>query len=288
MKEQDVLVLKEIPKNLYIVKRDFVKDYHHFSPGQLYRVENKPGRYQQKFTVEAPIIDFDLENNDYDIAYVLDISMLGEDFIKRFNPLDESLSTVNFFKWKQVTDERGNRIVQKWGCTRSVEVVDSLAVGGEGRAGVDASFFKWFTAKFEGYLKKERTEIVKITKEDTSIRHQIFFWSLLNDKDEVVFRLVIDKQQKCLGGSGIEYFFEFPNSEIDEFPITQEWASGEEVGGTGTNVPISIATLNDLRRIQHALDPFLRFPEGSVSYAAHLRDQVVRISGAVVPPVTDQ
>lgn len=286
MRERDVEVFPRAPENIAFVKKDFVRRSIAFTAGDLHPFERIDDLDEVLFEVDKGIARYVVSEGGYIVKRVR-IRLDRADFAAHMNVVTEAkLRDTRFFLWKQLTD-RGAKVSQSWGCGESSKVVDFLAAGAEAEFGAGASFWTWFTSKFGTYLRGSTESSWTIEKRDEEYRHKLSFWNLEDNDGQVALRMVIDRISDCppAESSEISYEFSFPDNEVDSVQITHAWVTEQGFRYKGTNVPLTLVNLADLQHLQQALTSsgYLRFDAGQ-PYADHVRDQIVKIAAAVLPP----
>ncbi len=294
MRRQSVEVMAERPfpddprKGIAVVKRAGTHDEVPFLLGRIHPYEKFVESDRIQYKVATGLYKYHPGAREFVPTEPSHVTLSASDMNRMFTILGASgQEDPRFSEWQPRTD--GGEIVrQKWGCQDSYQVVDFLNAAAEAETGADVSFWRWFKAKFGASVKVGTERKRTVDKHDPEFLHQLTFWRLnAPDSGESLLEVVIDKRSPCSSAEDarLEYQFEFPGDQLDDFGITHSWSEAAGLRPLG-NAPMSLSTLDDLQRLQHELDKakFLQSGGQSFEHAPHLRDLIVMITAVVLPP----
>ena len=290
MQEKDVVVFERVPDDIAFVKKKLRRGNIHLIPGDMHPFVRTDDSDETVFEIDIGVAKYEVERGAYSIRYKK-LKMAPREFDEYFNVITaDKLSHTPFLRWRQVT-KNGKKVSQSWGCGESSKVIDFLKAGVDTSVGAGGSFWGWFSAKFSAYLKGGRDQTWTIDKRDEKHQHKLSFWNLEDEAGKVLLKLVIDRIRECPPASSnkINYEFSFPGNEIDAFEINHnwvaEWVEKKKYNYVGEVVPLTLATLEDYRKLEEIItrSGYLKF-DAHLPYAAHVRDQIVRIAAAVLKP----
>jgi len=291
MRENDVLLFDHLPENVAFVKKMLIRPGIHLIPGEIIPYKKVDDLDETFFEMDVGIAKYIVKDKDYAIRH-RKMKLSPQKFVEYFNVITQSdVNKTSFPIWRQMT-KGGKKVLQTWGCGESSKVIDFLSAGAESEVGAGGTFWGWFSAKFSAYLKGGRDQTWTIEKKDEKHQHKLSFWNLEKEDGSVLLRLVIDRIRECppAESNNINYEFSFPGNEIDSFEIShnwvKEWVNQNMYNYKGEVVPLTLVSLEDYRNLKEILtrSGYLKF-DRHLPYVNHVRDQIIRISAAVLRPL---
>lgn len=286
MRANDIEIFEKAPEGLAFVKKDFTRRGVIFSAGDLHPYNRIHEPDEVAFDVDKGVAKYVVSENDYKVKRIK-IRLNREDFIDHMNVVTEKeIEQTSFPLWVQATHS-GKKVLQTWGCGESSKVIDFLSASAIAEGEVSGSFWTWLRLKFSTNLKASSDHTWTIEKRDEEHQHKLTFWSLTDSRGDTLLRLVIDRIGKCPPSESnkINYVFSFPGNEIDSFEISHSWVKQNNFRYKGTVVPLTMVDIIDLEKLEDALlrSGYLKF-DADLPYSEHVRDQIVRITAAVLTP----